>query len=240
MSGAMPYLKFLRFVHKMLSPRLYVEIGVRNGASLKLSKCQAIGIDPAPDITARLSRKTRIYPMTSDKFFEVEAASALKESIDLAFIDGMHLAEFALRDFLHIEQYAHSASLIVFDDIFPNHPVQSQRHRQSRVWTGDIWKIIPCLQTQRPDLLLLPVDTHPTGLLMVVGLDPGNRHLGQCYSDLARGLTDEYRQAPPREILERTSALAPDDRMIRALLKELRGARDSGIAGSTLKKQFRA
>ena len=84
----------------------------------------------------------------------------------------MHLVEFALRDFMQVERRASRASVIVLDDIFPNHPLQAQRVRASGVWTGDVWKILPCLRRYRPDLALLALDANPTGLLLVANLDP--------------------------------------------------------------------
>ena len=85
--------------------------------------------------------------MTSDDFFaSPQCAAHLRQPIDLAFIDGMHLVEFALRDFMQVERRASRAGMIVLDDIFPNHPLQARRVRESGVWTGDVWKILPCLR----------------------------------------------------------------------------------------------
>ena len=32
-----------------------------------------------------------------------------------------------------------------------------------RFWTGAVWQIIPILRGARPDLIMLPIDTEPTG-----------------------------------------------------------------------------
>jgi hypothetical protein len=241
MSGAMPYLDFLDHIHEELSPHLYVEIGVRHGESLALARCHAIGIDPFPDITVQLSAKTKICPETSDDFFDSDAVMALRGRIDLAFIDGMHLSEYALRDFINVERHAHPASVIVFDDIFPNHPLQAERSRKSFRWTGDIWKMTSCLRAHRPDLLLLPIDTYPTGLLMVVGLDPGNQQLREKYSQIIQDFTNESPggQRVPAEILERSGALAPDDPRIADILGMLRKTRVSGDGNLSLAEKLR-
>jgi hypothetical protein len=239
MSGAMLYLNFLRRIHKKLSPHFYVEIGVRHGRSLALASCHAIGIDPRPDITVRLSPKTTIFQKTSDDFFDRDAVWALQTPIDFAFIDGMHLIEHVLRDFINIERHAHPASVVVFDDIFPNHPLQAERRRQSRVWAGDVWKIVSCLRTQRPDLLLLPIDAYPTGFLMVVGLDPGSQRLNEKYDEIILDLTDESRHPVPTKILDRSGALMPDDPKIAGMLKVLRKTRDNGEGRLSLADQLR-
>jgi hypothetical protein len=60
---------------------------------------------------------------TSDDFFD--RADALAHfggtPVDLAFIDGMHLSEFALRDFVHTAPHMGTAGVVVFDDMLPRH-----------------------------------------------------------------------------------------------------------------------
>ena len=183
--GRGPYLETLRQVHEQLQPRFYLEIGVRRGSSLELAACPALGIDPEPDLAAEPALHHRLCRKTSDAFFEQDAPSFLAgQKMDLVFIDGMHLFEFALRDFMNAEQYALPGTLIVIDDIYPNHPLQAERRRQSRVWTGDIWKLHDCLKSERPDLVMIAVDTAPSGLLMVAGLNPANRTLLEHYNPL--------------------------------------------------------
>ena len=72
--------------------------------------------------------------------------------MDLAFIDGMHLAEYALRDYLAVERFTHPASVVVFDDMLPRTVAEAARHRHTAAWTGDVYKAVQALRDHRPDL----------------------------------------------------------------------------------------
>src|SRR5262249_11499626 len=135
---------------------------------------------------------------------------------------GMHLFEFALRDFMNIERYASPASLVVVDDIYPNHVAQTERLRRTRAWTGDVWKLVPCLRKYRPDLTLVPLDSHPTGLLLVANLDPGSTVLRDNYNAIVREFRDIPADALPPDVLARKDAMAPDDPRLAKLLDLLR------------------
>ncbi|RLA43289.1 MAG: methyltransferase type 11 [Gammaproteobacteria bacterium] len=236
-AGATPYLDVLARIHAGLKPRHYLEIGVRKGNSLALASCKAVGVDPDADLESELAKSTTLYTKTSDCFFEENAPNVLADKEqDLIFIDGMHLFEFALRDFIHAEQYSSNTTLILIDDIFPNHSVQAQRKRQSRVWTGDVWKLYHCLKYNRPDLILLPIDTAPTGLLLVLGLNPANKKLLQTYNPLVR----KYRNMPLVEdnalIMGRQDAISPDDKKLDDLLGAIKQERNAPIGAGALKK----
>jgi predicted O-methyltransferase YrrM len=58
---------------------------------------------------------------TSDEYFSRPDPLALTggQPFDLAFIDGLHLLEFALRDFINTERFSTPTSVIVFDDVLP-------------------------------------------------------------------------------------------------------------------------
>jgi hypothetical protein len=148
----------------------------------------------------------------------------------------MHLFEYALRDFMNAEKYAHSGSLMVVDDIFPNHEVQARRQRQTSVWTGDVWKLFHCLSYFRPDLIILPLDCSPTGLLLVAGLDRENRVLWNRYNAIVARYNgeDQFRQ-PPKTILRRDHALDPGSPVVGDLLMELRGFRDGMASVNTVR-----
>lgn len=224
--GAAHYLEVLATLHKTLAPSFYLEIGVRNGHSLKLSQGSAIGVDPAPNInTEPLKDTTKIFTMTSDDYFADMSRHPLPQAPDMAFIDGMHLFECALRDFMHIEQLAQPGTLVVIDDIYPSHPAQAERTRRTRVWTGDIWKLHRCLAEERPDLFLLPLDTAPTGLLLVAGLDPTNRVLWDRYNPIVRKYSAAMEPSP--EVLSRKGALSPMNLIVVKILAALKQNRNA-------------
>ncbi len=208
--GKQHYLSILARLHQVLQPNLYLEIGIRKGNSFRLAQGKAIGIDPDFDIEQGLSEGFELFRETSDAFFDNHAKLALAKSIDFAFIDGMHWFEFALRDFMNIERYAHSATVVVIDDIFPNHPLQASRERKTKAWTGDVWKLSICLKIYRPDLTLIALDTAPTGLLLIVGLDPNNRVLWNQYNPIIRRFTSDAYTSPLTSVLERQGAVYPD------------------------------
>lgn len=219
--GAAAYGETLRLMHDRLAPNVYVEIGVRHGFSLALAHCETIvGIDPQPELRVELPKQAHIAQMTSDAFFaSSDCANVVSRPIDFAFIDGMHLFEFALRDFINIESRSSESSVIVFDDVFPNHPVQARRRRESGVWTGDVWKILPCFLKYRPDLTLLTLDTRPTGLLIAANLDPRNDVLSRNWDAIVAEFAHDIEV--PAAILAREGAISPSDAAVTELLDAL-------------------
>ena len=213
-------------LHETLAPRTYLEIGVRNGRSLAVSRCRAVGIDPAASVTLALPETAEVVEASADDAFAAGVAERLGGPIDLAFIDGMHLFEFALRDFINIERNAAPASVIVLDDVFPNHPLQGRRTRSTRVWTGDVWQIAAALRRWRPDLLLVAVDTAPTGSLLVAGLDPKNGVLQDLYNPIVSGVWKQDDPPPPESVLRRDGAVPPDHPGLQSCLQWLRRARE--------------
>lgn len=193
----------LIMIHFTLVPSLYFEIGVRKCGSLRFAKCPSIGIDPKPH---RCSvPDSTIYAMTSDSFFANMPSGPIHP--DLMFIDGLHLFEQALRDFINCEGLVGSGrEMIVFDDIFPAHPSQASRTRRTSKWTGDVWKVFPTLKKWRPDLHLYPVDSFPTGLLLVTNLDSNNTVLKDNYDLILAEYADD--DTLPSEILLRHGARA--------------------------------
>lgn len=206
--------EFLHRLHQALQPRGYLEIGVQTGGSLTLATCPALGIDPAPIVTAPMEPHHNVYVATSDMFFEQVFAmnpsvfDLLPKRLDLVFIDGMHLAEFALRDFIGCEKVSHSGTVIVFDDVLPYGEWIATREQPPGDWTGDVWKIMEVLDANRPDLRLTLVDTQPTGSLMVTGLNPHDETLVTIYQDIEKQLI--YDVAPHADIIQRVGAVSID------------------------------
>jgi hypothetical protein len=225
--------EFLTHMHRLTAPRSYLEIGVNHGESLTLSRTRTIGVDPDFRINVELECELRLVKATSDDFFARDnAVSWFPEgTVDLAFIDGMHLFEFALRDFINLEKLTQPGSVVVFDDVLPRNNEEASRVRRTRFWAGDVYKVGLALQQFRPDLLLVPVDTFPTGLLLVVGLDPMNRVLEDNYDDVVATFRREDPQLVPVEILSRSHAADPDKVIASGVLEQFCGqsAREHGL-----------
>ena len=182
------YLDLLRRIHAHVRPTTYVEIGVHEGDSLVLASpgTHAVGIDPTPSICRPLGPTTTVVRRTSDEMFAGDELSQLLDDrpVELAFIDGMHLFEYALRDFIGLERRCTPASTILVHDCYPLDEVTAARDRTTMLWSGDVWKLVVCLREHRPDLRIAVVDVEPTGLALIRGLDPASTVLAERYEEL--------------------------------------------------------
>lgn len=170
------YMEVLRQLHAHLQPRTYLEVGIRHGDSLALAAPAtiAIGIDPAPELRHAFGPRTRIVRETSDDGFASRVVDDTLGGapIELAFIDGMHKFEFALRDFINIEKRAAVTSTILVHDCYPLDEATARRDRVTKFWSGDVWRLILALRKYRPDLEVHTIATAPTGLGLIRRLDP--------------------------------------------------------------------
>lgn len=182
------YLEVMAAMHSHLRPRTYVEIGVDTGQSIALARpeTRAIGVDPEPRISRPLGPNMVIRPVTSDQYFgRMDVSSDLGGlPIDLAFIDGMHQFEFALRDFINIEKHCSPQSTTLIHDCYPLTRLTAERERQTDFWSGDIWRLVLILRKYRADLSVNVIATAPTGLTIVRGLDPDSKVLAERYDDI--------------------------------------------------------
>ena len=191
----MDYLEALQIIHDKLMPRNYLEIGCRKGISLSLSSCQSIAIDPNFEIAVQIKAPTRFFKMTSDEFFQqYDPKQLIGNPIDLAFIDGMHNAEYVLRDFINIERNSHSGTVILMDDILPQKIEWTTRERLTQAWTGDVYQIIAILQKYRPDLQLHVLDVDMKGMAFITGINPASSILSENYNTIEKAiLSGEYK-----------------------------------------------
>ena len=186
------YFRVLARIHRHLRPRTYLEIGVSRGDSLAsvLPGTQVLGIDPAPNLARPPPANVRIYRETSDDFFarhdpRAELGGA---PLELAFIDGMHHFEYALRDFINVERACSPAAVILLHDCYPLDERTARREQVTGFWSGDIWRLMLLLRTLRPDLTVRTIATPPTGLGIVLRPDPASRVL----ADRLEQLVAEY------------------------------------------------
>ena len=181
------YYDWLKRLYATLAPSTIIEIGVGEGRSLACVQAPTtvIGVDPAPKAICQLHAHTLLIPETSDKFFARRGPDSILSGrpLDIGFIDGAHLYEQALKDFINLEQYCGSRSMILIHDTIPVDEPTQRRVRETQFWTGDIWKLVLCLSKYRPDLDVFTIATAWSGLTVVIGLDPGNRVLSQNYDE---------------------------------------------------------
>ena len=224
--------EFLRDLHNASANRNYLEIGVNDGRSLKLSRVPSIAVDPAFKVVTEIRCDVHLVKATSDDFFARENPLAhlrggrhpvrnlrrgrkpfgywRRTTLDLAFIDGMHLFEYVLRDFMNVERFSRWDTAIVLDDMLPRDVDEAARDRHTKFWAGDVYKLIPVLARYRPDLLVLPVDTEPTGVLLVLGADPDSSVLKDHYDEIHEEWVVPDPQKVPESILGRTDAVSPE------------------------------
>lgn len=181
----MKYLEALQYIHNIIDPKNYFEIGCRHGYSVSLAKCRSIGVDPDFEIKAPISAETRFFRQTSDSFFaSKDVKEILSGPLDFSFIDGMHLVEYALRDFSNIERNSHGGGIIAVDDVLPSDIAYATRERKTQIWTGDVYRLVYILKEYRPDLHITVYDIEMKGLALISNLDPGNRILEESYDEI--------------------------------------------------------
>ncbi len=191
------YLRVLARVHAELRPPTYIEVGVARGDSLALvmPDTRAIGIDPQPRPRHTLGPLQKVFAETSDEFFARHDVRAEFGGgpIRMAFIDGMHHFDFALRDFVHLEPLCEADSVIFVHDCYPLDGQTAERQQRTRFWSGDVWRLIVLLKKHRPDLAIRTLAAPPTGLGVITRLDPASRTLReQLPALISEGLATEF------------------------------------------------
>jgi hypothetical protein len=217
--------QLLAALHETLAPvETYLEVGVQFGPSLALAEAAGVayGIDPNPMVLPEhVRRNQRVRAETSEQFFTCESCE--RPVIDFAFIDGSHLFEDALRDFVHIQRHSGPHTVVVFDDVLPYSQDIAWRHQPPGDWTGDVFKLPYILNQYQPTLAQILCDVSPTGALIVTGLDPRDTALDRQFEKIVDHYHHgQYRAAPddvtgspwrhwnnvPAEVLARTGAVS--------------------------------
>jgi hypothetical protein len=108
----------------------------------------------------------------------------------LVFIDGLHLFEQTLRDFIHVEAWSSPNTVVLLHDCLPVCAAAAARNRISKFWVGDTWKVLEVLLAQRPDLRLSVIPAPPSGLVVVRGLDAQSSSLPRRMPELLRQYAD--------------------------------------------------
>jgi hypothetical protein len=211
------YIPCLARIHFKARPRTYLEIGTLAGQTLSMSRCRSVAVDPEFRISEPLLGAIPflfLFQGTSDEFFRnLDPKAVLGGPIDLAFLDGMHLFEFLLRDFINTERNCHRGSMVILHDCMPLDLAMTGRDmgevlsrpnaRHPGWWTGDVWKTADILIRYRPDLDIIALDAPPTGLIIIRNLDPGSATLESRYQAIVEEYSDRQNISALTEYFKR-------------------------------------
>lgn len=188
----LPYLRFMRRLHAAVLFDWYLEIGCRTGRSMQNVRGKTIGVDPFFRIENNVIGQKSVFmafQQKSDDFFASNVLKSLGIKLSFSFLDGMHLMEYLLRDFMNAEANSRDGAVIAMHDCCPYDHEMTTRDVENappRAWTGDVWKLLPILQEYRPDLAITVLGCQPTGLVLVSNLDPESKVLKDSYDDIVK------------------------------------------------------
>jgi hypothetical protein len=191
------YRAFLGALHQSLLFDWYLEIGCRKGDSFAPVRGKTIAVDPFFRVDINVigpKPALHVFQATSDDFFASGFLARNDIRLALSFLDGMHLYEYLLRDFMNTEAASDPQGVIMMHDCAPFSHEMTTRDlavvQGGMAWTGDVWKLVPILRAWRPDLTLTMLDCRPTGILCVSNLSPGNRVLQDNYDRIIAEYAD--------------------------------------------------
>ncbi len=190
------YLRFLAQLHANRLFDWYLEIGCRDGKSFAPVRSKTIAVDPFFQTEGNIigpKPALHLFQSTSDDFFDSGFLKRNKIKLSFAFLDGMHLFEYLLRDFINTEAAAAPRAVIAMHDCVPMDAAMTTRDiatLTSTAWTGDVWKLLPILAEYRPDLRVEVLDCRPTGLVLVSNLNPRSTVLRDAYDEIVARYMD--------------------------------------------------
>jgi hypothetical protein len=192
----MRYYDFMDGLHGCVLFDWYMEIGCRAGRSFAPVRGKTIAVDPFFRVKLNIigsKPALHIFQLTSDDFFATGFMQRNGIRLGACFLDGMHLFEYLLRDFMNTEAQSDPDGVIMMHDCVPfgfEMTTRDLANLPKGAWTGDVWKLIPILQTYRPDLTVTVLDCNPTGLVCVSNLDPENTVLRSNYDRIVGEFLD--------------------------------------------------
>jgi hypothetical protein len=186
----MRYEAFFRALHGQAAFDWYMEIGCRSGQIFATAPGRTIAVDPFFQVDRNViaaKPALHIFQQTSDDFFAEGFLARNDIRLSVSFLDGMHLCEYLLRDFMNTEAQSKAEGVVLMHDCSPYDHAMTVRDyaaRDGRAWTGDVWKLLPILAEYRPDLRVQVFDCASTGLVAVSNLAPSSRVLHDHYDEI--------------------------------------------------------
>jgi hypothetical protein len=172
----------------------YLEIGVYNGHCFLNVECKRkIAVDPIfridwnirkDNLLKKINKKifnrySNYYSLKSDDFFEQNETFLKKFKPQVIFIDGLHTYKQSYNDVINSLKYLSNDGFIIMHDCNPLNatqglPANSYEEVCEKIddpnwdhtWTGDVWKTIVRLRSERKDLNVKVLDSdHGLGII---------------------------------------------------------------------------
>lgn len=124
--------------------KTYLEIGYGNGANFDLIQCETrTAIDP--NLKSRILATKKLIQIDSDGFFKDN-----EKDYDIVFIDGLHHADQVRKDITNALKC--NAKAIILHDTIPQSKIMQEVPRNTKVWTGDVWRAVVGFIQSYPDV----------------------------------------------------------------------------------------
>jgi len=124
----------------------YLEIGCQNNTTFNnINIIHKVGVDPEKGGTNKC---------TSDEYFAIH-----KDKFDIIFIDGLHHSEQVDKDVINSLACLNEGGTIIMHDLLPEDEKMQIIPRETKAWTGDVWKSWVKLRQNRDDLNMFVINT---------------------------------------------------------------------------------
>lgn len=181
-------LTIIQRVVEAINAQTYLEIGVNTGEVFFAVKApKKIAVDPAFKFSGRANlhknpvlnklafNAENFFEETSDEFFSKHASIIEKSKVDVAFVDGLHTYMQAYKDIVNCLKYLSPKGVIIAHDCNPTtkafetpakNSIDEVLEKANRGeipgwtgnWTGDVWKALVRLQSERKDINVTTLD----------------------------------------------------------------------------------
>lgn len=133
----------------------YLELGTQrpDGNFNKINIENKVSVEPFPNPNDLDSIS---FVGTSDQYFD-----SISDDVkyDIIFIDGLHHSDQVLKDIENSLEHLSENGTIICHDCLPSTEKMQERDDHGGEWTGDVWKAIAELRTERIDLDIKVVNT---------------------------------------------------------------------------------
>src|SRR5690606_3611886 len=120
----------------------YLEIGYQYGDCYNKISCEhKKACDPEVEADG-------VHKMTSDQFFKQNEAI-----FDIVFIDGLHHADQVRKDIINASKWLSTNGAIVLHDLIPPTKEAQIVPRQTKHWTGDVWRAMVGFRKKYPEVV---------------------------------------------------------------------------------------